>query len=187
MAAGMSGLALLTATVLGAAVFAVLAPLWLSRDANPPSTCHIRALTRLRDGSARRICLEFTEYSAWADYARHWAWAPLCWTGVALQRLGWFLIQDGELLRSGHWLHFTWITQEVNIGSSCPTKPNATPPAAADLSRRRTACAATGGPGMDLIWKAIVWLDRWVNDKLLHASGFAANAGRSTTATSTPH
>lgn len=110
MAAGMSGLALLTATVLGAAVFAVLAPLWLSRDANPPSNCHIRALTRLRDGSARRICLEFTEYSAWADYARHWAWAPLCWTGVALQRLGWFLIQDGELLRSGHWLHFTWIT-----------------------------------------------------------------------------
>ena len=40
---------------------------------------------------------------------------------------------------------------------------------------------------MDLIWKAIVWLDRWVNDKLLHASGFAMNAGRSTTATSTPH
>ena len=73
-----------------------------------PAIATSAPLTRLRDGSAWRICLEFTEYSAWADYARHWP-RRLC-AGLALpyKRLGWFLIQDGELLRSGHWLHFTW-------------------------------------------------------------------------------
>ncbi len=77
------------------------------------SNCHITALDKLKKEIADSISIQYTKNSkvhkfliAHPNINR--LLIPIKVLGITIEYIGWTLIQLGELLITGRWLHFSW-------------------------------------------------------------------------------